>query len=49
MVLPVHLVQGRDVALKGTTSLNSQPKTRAERAFHLVKRALLRMLLAGKA
>src|SRR5262245_34755601 len=30
-------------------SLNPPPKTRAERAFHLVERALLRTLLAGKA
>jgi hypothetical protein len=28
--------------------LNPQPKTRAERTFHLVERALLRTLLAGK-
>ena len=27
--------------------LNPQPKTRAERAFHLVERALLRTLFAG--
>ena len=30
------------------TVLNPLPKTRAERAFHLVERALLRTLLAGK-
>src|SRR5262245_27061072 len=29
-------------------SLNSQPKTPAELAFHLVERALLRTLLTGK-
>jgi hypothetical protein len=30
------------------TALNLQPKTRAERTFHRVERALLRTLLAGK-